>query len=257
MIRSKLPTIKKLLITDLDGTLFGNRESLMELMSALKEREGSIGFGIATGRTLASATQALREWNVFVPNIMVTCVGSEIYYGMPPVQDHEYSRHINYRWEPDRIRETLGEQKGFELQPESAQRAHKISYFLDPATGISRKDIVNLLRRNKLAVQVIYSHDQFLDILPLRASKGCAIRYLAMKWKLPMENILVAGDSGNDEEMFRVSTLGIAVGNHSHELEVLKDLPNVYFAKEYYAGGILEGAKHYDFFNDGRNPDLA
>ncbi|MFH1963926.1 MAG: HAD-IIB family hydrolase, partial [Acidobacteriota bacterium] len=241
MIRSKLPTIKKLLLTDLDGTLFGNQESLRELMSVLKEREGSIGFGIATGRTLASATQVLREWNVLIPNIMVTCVGSEIYYGLPPVQDHEYSRHINYRWAPDRIRKILGERKGFELQPENTQRPHKISYFLDPATGITRQDIVNRLRRNKLAVQVIYSHDQFLDILPLRASKGHAIRYLAMKWKLPMENILVAGDSGNDEEMLRVSTLGVAVGNRSHELEVLKDLPNVYFAKEFYAGGIIEG----------------
>ena len=257
MIRSKLPTIKKLLITDLDGTLFGNQESLVELMGTLKELEGSIGFGIATGRTLESATQVLKEWNVFVPNIMVTSVGSEIYYGMPPVQDHEYSRHINYRWEPERILETLGERKGFELQPENTQRPHKISYFLDPATGISKKDIVNLLRRNKLAVQVIYSHDQFLDILPLRASKGHAIRYLAMKWNLPMENILVAGDSGNDEGMLRVSTLGVAVGNRSHELEILKDLPNVYFAEKYYAGGILEGARHFNFFNDERNPDTA
>ena len=257
VIRSKLPTIKKLLLTDLDGTLFGNRESLVELMGVLKEHEETIGFGIATGRTLASATQVLKEWNVIVPNIMVTSVGSEIYYGLPPVQDHEYSRHINYRWAPDRIRKILGEQKGFELQPENTQRPHKISYFLDPETGITRQDIVNRLRRDKLAVQVIYSHDQFLDILPLRASKGHAIRYLAMKWNLPMENILVAGDSGNDEEMLRVSTLGVAVGNHSHELESLKDLTNVYFAEDYYAGGILEGARHFDFFNDERTPDSA
>ncbi len=257
MIRSKLPTIKKLLLTDLDGTLFGDQESLEELMSLLKEHEGSIGFGIATGRTLASATQVLREWNVLIPNIMVTSVGSEIYYGIPPVQDHEYSRHINYRWAPDRIRKVLGEQKGFELQPENTQRPHKISYFLDPETGITKQDVVNQLRRNKLAVQVIYSHDQFLDILPLRASKGHAIRYLAMKWKLPMENILVAGDSGNDEEMLRVSTLGVAVGNRSHELEMLKDLPNVYFAENFYAGGIIEGARHYDFFNEERNSKPA
>ena len=255
MIKSKLPTIKKLLLTDLDGTLFGNKESLLELMGLLKEHEGSIGFGIATGRTLASAAQVLKEWNVFVPNIMVTCVGSEIYYGMPPVQDRDYIRHINYRWEPDRIRRTLGEQKGFELQPQSAQRLHKISYFLDPETGITKQDIVNKLRRNRLAVQVIYSHDQFLDILPLRASKGHAIRHLAMKWNLPMENILVAGDSGNDEEMLRVSTLGVVVGNRSHELDKLKDLPNIYFAEDYYAGGILEGARHFNFFNNERTPD--
>lgn len=257
VVKSKLPTIKKLLFTDLDGTLLGDRESLEELMGILKAKEGSIGLGIATGRTLSSSIKTLREWGVAVPNIMVTCVGSEIYYGLPPVQDLAYRRHINYRWEPDRVRKLLGGVEELELQPESEQREHKISYSLDPDSGVSRAEIVRLLRRNKLAVQVIYSHEAFLDILPLRASKGHAIRYLAMKWGLAMEDILVAGDSGNDEEMLRVSNLGVVVGNCNPELDVLRDDPGVYFAERPYAGGILEGAQHFEFFTDERSPEDA
>jgi len=255
LVKSKLPTIRKLLITDLDGTLFGDRASLDELLEILLRTEGRIGLGIATGRTLGSARKSLREWGVTVPNIMITCVGSEIYYGSPPVQDNQYKRHISYRWHPDRVREVLDPLDGFEPQPASEQRDHKISYFLDPGSGITRNDIVRLLRSHKLAVQVIHSHEAFLDILPLRASKGHAIRYLALKWGLAMEDILVAGDSGNDEEMLRVSNLGVAVGNRSPELEALRDVPGVYFAEKPYAAGILEGARHFDFFNEERSSD--
>jgi sucrose-phosphate synthase len=88
----------------------------------------------------------------------------------------------------------------------------------------------------------------YLDVLPMRASKGSAIRYLADKWGIPVDSILVAGDSGNDEEMLSGNTLGVVVGNHSAELEVLRNRERIYFAEGHYAWGILEGIEHYDFF---------
>lgn len=84
-------------------------------------------------------------------------------------------------------------------------------------------------------------------MLPVRASKGLAVRYLAYKWGLPLQSFLIAGDSGNDEEMLVGDTLGVVVGNHSPELESLRDREQIYFAKNTYALGILEGMKHYHF----------
>ena len=40
-------------------------------------------------------------------------------------------------------------------------------------------------------------------------------------------------------------TLGIVVGNHSPELEVLRGLTHVYFAQHAHAAGVLEGLSHY------------
>jgi len=88
-----------------------------------------------------------------------------------------------------------------------------------------------------------------LDLLPVRASKGLAIRYLSIKWGLPPERILVAGDSGNDEDMLRGNTLGLVVGNYSPELLRLKGREGVYFAEGHYANGILEGMQFYDFLD--------
>ena len=50
-------------------------------------------------------------------------------------------------------------------------------------------------------VNVIFSHQEFLDILPAGASKDKAIEFISNKWNIPLEIILVAGNSGNDEEM--------------------------------------------------------
>jgi sucrose-phosphate synthase len=107
--------------------------------------------------------------------------------------------------------------------------------------------IHNLLLENKCRYQLIYSHGQYLDILPYRASKGKAIRYLSYKWDIPLSNFLVSGDSGNDEEMLRGEPLGVVVGNFSPELARLKGSRNVFFADRSCAGGILEAILKYRF----------
>ena len=94
---------------------------------------------------------------------------------------------------------------------------------------------------------LIYSHNKYVDILPYRASKGKAIRYLSYKWEIPLKNFLVCGDSGNDEEMLRGEPLAVVVGNYSSELEKLRGRKNIYFAKQKYAGGILEAIQRFKF----------
>jgi sucrose-phosphate synthase len=72
---------------------------------------------------------------------------------------------------------------------------------------------------------------------------------MAYKWGFPLENILIAGDSGNDEGMLSGSTLGVVVGNYSKELEKLRKYPRVYFAQAHHAAGILEGIRYYNFLD--------
>jgi len=92
--------------------------------------------------------------------------------------------------------------------------------------------------------------------LPTRASKGFALRYFAHRWGIPLEHVLAAGGSGADEDMMRGNTLAAVVANrHDEELSKLVELERIYFAKQSYAGGILEALDHYDFFNNCTVPD--
>ena len=212
-----------------------------------------MGFGIATGRRIESAVKILKEWDVPLPDVLVTSVGTEIYYGVSMEMDSGYQHHLDYRWEPDALREALQGLPGLRMQAASEQRRFKISYFMDPVKAPSLAHITGHLRQSGLHANVVFSLGMYLDLLPVRASKGSAIRYLADKWDIEVEHILVAGDSGNDEEMLNGNTLGVVVGNHSEELETLRGRDLIYFAEGRYARGILEGIEYYDFLGKIRN----
>ncbi|AHB89607.1 sucrose phosphate synthase Sps [Thermosynechococcus sp. NK55a] len=246
LTRNRLLTLERLLISDIDNTLIGDRAALERLLTLLQRRP-EMGFGVATGRHLEITLEVLHEWGVPIPDVLITSVGSEIYYGPHLVPDTSWQQHISYRWEPQRVRDTLAAVAGLRLQPPENQRSHKISYNVDTTVLPSITPVLRLLRQQKLHCRPIFSHNQFLDILPLRASKGDALRYLALKWGYPLQKLLVAGDSGNDEQMLTGNTLAVVVGNHSPELEKLRDRPHIYFAKGHYAQGILEAIEHYGF----------
>ena len=117
-------------------------------------------------------------------------------------------------------------------------------------------EIVTLLRQKELATNVLFSFGQFLDVLPARASKGQALRYVAQRLDIPMEHILAAGGSGADEDMMRGNTLAVVVGNRHHEeLSQLVDQDSIYRAVQPHALGILEAIDHYDFFQACRMPE--
>jgi sucrose-phosphate synthase len=127
-----------------------------------------------------------------------------------------------------------------EYQEEETQRRFKVSYYMDPAKD-RLATIHNRLLHHRCRYNLIYSHDRYLDILPYRASKGKAIRYLSYKWEIPLMNFLVCGDSGNDEEMLRGEPRAVVVANYSHELAELKGSRNVYFANSAVPAESLKG----------------
>ncbi|MDD3517270.1 MAG: HAD-IIB family hydrolase [Chromatiales bacterium] len=254
-LSGKLAQADRAIVTDIDNTLLGDRAGLRLLLQQLKERGRGVAFGIATGRRIDSAIEVLREWGVPMPDVLISSVGSEIHYGPEITEDGGWARHIDHRWNPSRLSELLLALPGVELQPAIDQRRFKLSFFVDPEQAPTLEEIERLLRQNDLSANLIASHDRYLDLLPVRASKGFAVRYFADKWGIPIEQVLVAGDSGNDEDMLRGSTLGVVVGNHHAELERLRGFRRVHFAAATHAGGIAEALEHYDFFGACRVPD--
>jgi sucrose-phosphate synthase len=246
-IGKRLVKLNHFIISDIDNTLIGEEnDHLEELLDVLKKHRKTIGFGVATGRTIDSARAYLEENGVHAPDIIISSVGAEIYYGKNIHYAKGWAAHISAKWDREKIVKALEEIPFLTYQAETTQRQFKVSY--DMGLGKDRlPKIHEQLLRNKCRYTLIYSHDKYLDILPYRASKGKALRYLGYKWEIPLNNFLVCGDSGNDEEMLRGDPLAGIVGNYSPELEKLKGQRNIYFAKQKYAGGILEAIRKYKF----------
>lgn len=254
--RSRLITADRLLVSDIDNTLIGDARALKQLLQMLMDIGGKVAFGIATGRNSDLTLEVLEKWRVPTPQLLITSVGTSIRYGPDLVRDSGWEKHISFRWRPQAVREVMKELPGIKLQPPEGQGPYKISYDIDPERVLSIEEIRQRLRKSRLQVKVIYSHQAFLDLLPVRASKGMALRYFATKWGIPLERCLVAGDSGNDEEMLTGSTLGVVVGNHDSELEKLRGDPRIYFSKGHHAQAIIEAIEHYDFFGEIQQPSM-
>jgi len=251
-IGRRIIKLKHFIVTDIDNTLTGgDKESLKKLLAILQNNQESIGFGIATGRTVESTVKHLGKHDIIHPDVIISSVGAELYYGEKLHFSRGWETHISKQWNRAKIKNLLDKFDFLEYQEEDTQRKFKISYYMKPEKdNIAR--IHAMLIKNRCRYNLIYSHDKYLDILPFRASKGKAIRYLSYKWDIPLNNFLVCGDSGNDAEMLKGVSCGVIVGNYSKELESLKGLKNIYFADRQYADGIMEGLNHYKFIEKTR-----
>ncbi|MDH3347045.1 MAG: HAD-IIB family hydrolase [Desulfobulbaceae bacterium] len=242
----RLTEISKLLITDIDNTLVGDNEQLQTLLHLLEGNKERVGWGMATGRSLDLTLDIMTEYNIPMPDVLICSVGTEIYYGPDLRTDKGWQSNIAHFWNPEKIKKSLEDLSFLTPQEGEGQRRYKISYYMDDDDGLLDQ-IHQCLHGAKLRYQLIYSHGKFLDILPYRASKGKAVDYLQAKWEIAPQDIMVAGDSGNDEDMLKGKQRGLVVGNHSNELKKLKGRRSIYFSKHGHAGGIIDGLGHYQF----------
>lgn len=238
------------IISDIDQNLLGDTKALAEFNQILNENRKNISFCIATGRRLDSALKIIKKYKIIQPDILITSMGTEIYYSQNLEKDIAWTNHIDYLWNRNAIQRLLADLPGLSLQPKEEQSAYKVSYFYDPNEAASINEIRRLLHQNDQTVNTIFSFGQYLDIVPVRASKGYAVRWFAEQWSIPLNHILTAGGSGADEDMMRGNTLSVVVENrHNEELSDLTDIEPIYYSKKKYALGILDGIEQYDFFS--------
>lgn len=232
----------RLLLCDIDNTLTGCMQGA-EHMASFLAKEPSLAFGVATGRSLQEAERLLCEWRQPSPDVLITSVGTEIYWrrGGRLVADNTYSTHIDQAWDPSEIDRRIASLGGVERQPEVEQRRHKRSYFAAEPSAIAavREAIADM------PVRVVHSHGRLLDILPERGGKGAAMIWAARTLEIGLDHVFAAGDSGNDVDMLSACRNGILVANHSSELDHLVGRSTIYLARRPHANGIIEGMQAY------------
>lgn len=263
--RRSVRPVTRMLVTDMDGTLLGHWQGLKRLSHWL-ERNRQCLFVVATGRGVTEALRQLAAWGAPRPDFLITDVGSTIYQLDPHGQPHllpGWHRHLDHGWHRAACEQLLDASAALVPQPDATQSAYKLSYFTRPAgdrppevegegaTATATdgapldKAIARRLVSAGLEARVVHSHGHLLDILPARSGKAGAAEFLRQRFNIDHEDVVAAGDSGNDADLLEYAALGIAVANHSAELERLRSCPTLYWAKSESAAGILEGLEHW------------
>lgn len=245
----KLARAKMFFISDLDGTLIEDDKelaSLQEIKNWILANRDAVAFGISSGRNKTLTLQAIEEHGLPYPDMMVCSAGTEIYYTKDVIADAGWEHHINHQWKRAAIETALINYPKLQLQEQAAQWPLKLSYYAD--ADFNENDLADLhhyLDEKKLRAKILLTDNKCLDILPVRAGKGNAVRYLGYKWQMPVENIVTAGNGGNDIDMLSGKAKGIVVANYSPELEALKNSRHVYFAATPLSKGVWEGINFY------------
>jgi sucrose-6-phosphatase len=247
-----------LFVTDLDDTLVyrtvGNDDVLERLNQYLSLHRQEYGTKIvyATGRSPVLYRELQAKKNLLTPDALVLSVGTEIYLDGGDTPDSAWSEILSPGWDRQLVLSITQKYPELELQPDSEQRAFKVSFFLQQAVaGDILPQIETELQKYELKIKLIYSSGIDLDIVPLTSDKGQAMQFLRQKWKFAAEQTVVCGDSGNDIALFAVGNeRGIIVGNARPELlQWHNEYPANYryLAQNFCAGGILEGLKYFGF----------
>jgi sucrose-6F-phosphate phosphohydrolase len=241
--------LERLLAMDIDGTLLVDGEpslGLSTLRQVIRSWGGRIGVVYATGRSFHSTMTLVRMGVLPHPVAIASFVGTEVWTPPWSEEDRVYRREMLRGWDRDAVERELDRFEGLELQPQEFQSDLKISYYMTRAPTVT--DIELFLHEHGLAARIIYSGSRFLDVIPSRAGKAPAIRYLSGVLDCEHSPILVAGDSMNDADMLSDPRfMRVIARNAESGLSSLPSSPLSHRPSLPFALGVLEGAEALGF----------
>ncbi|MDO8544708.1 MAG: HAD family hydrolase [Opitutaceae bacterium] len=238
----------RLFCTDLDGTVIGNPEASQRLRRAWDalDRGTRPWLVYATGRSCADTRAVAAAQRLPEPDYIIGGVGTEM-CDLSGEQDlADFCAQFGEGWDLAKIEAIVGAVPGIERQPPEFLHPYKSSWYWHRVDRSQLASLEQRLAGAGLRVNVVYSSLRYLDVLPLRGNKGNALTWLCARRGIPLDRVLVAGDTANDSSLFLLPGVkGIVVENAQPELfEAVVKLP-VFVSRQVMADGVLEGLKHF------------
>jgi sucrose-6F-phosphate phosphohydrolase len=261
----------------MDRTILPNGDQdespqVRSVLSLLVERS-EIKLAYVSGRDKGLIQSAITEYDLPLPDYAVGDVGTTIYEvtGRSWNPWESWFEEIAKDWNGMEHEDLHSLLKGFDdltLQEQEKQNRFKVSYYTDE--GIDDQRLVDEMKQHLsesgLNCRVIWSVDEqrrqgLVDVLPRRASKLHAIRYLMDQKSYLKSRVVFCGDSGNDLDVLTSEIRSVLVKNASKEVRrnALESVAEngrsetLYVAKGNFMGmngnytsGVLEGLAHFE-----------
>lgn len=242
----------KLFVSDLDGTMLPNKSAVSrENVEAVRRAaEAGVVVTIATGRMYEAALPVARELGLDVPIIaynggLIKSPSGRVYEEHP--LDTQLARDIiafchardwyiqEYSGGRLRYAAACAESRYYENSQGVPGIAVGRDGMLVHAAGNCKLLLVTAGRAETLAraeelnaafgmsVDVTRSADTLVEIVPKGVSKASALRTLADRLGIPMEETMAIGDAYNDLPMLRSAGKSVAMGNAFPEVKEAAD----------------------------------
>ena len=239
-----------LLASDIDGTLLGDETGEAWLRELAARFRSSFKLAYITGRHRPSVLQLIDEGRLPRPDFICSEVGTELLDLNDPHNELglQYAAQVSPQWNLETIY-SLGEGPGIHKQdfPEGQPRFQAGFFWdADPQTLSAFYE-----RLTDLEQYAIYpSSNVFIDVIPHPLGKGGAVNFLQKQLALDPIRIVVAGDTGNDRQMFETGYQGVLPLNALDELKAAASEPWHYHSPFPAARGVLDGLWYFGMVED-------
>lgn len=236
-----------LLASDLDGTLLGDEEDARCLRQFFSLHQNRVTLAYVTGRYRRSVLELIAAGRLPRPRFICSDVGTEILDMGDPGNaiGQTYAAQVAPAWSLDEIyRRGVGD--GITRQEfDAGQPRFQAGFYWDtqPAT-------LTAFHERLSGIEGLYiqtSYETYLDVLPATLGKGNAVRFLREQLAFSPDQVVVAGDAGNDRQMFETEFRGIVPVNALDELKALARQPWHYHSPQPVARGVIDGLRHFGF----------
>ena len=269
--------LRLLLCTDMDRTVVPNGAEPEHVQARMRFRyfcqRPEVTLAYVTGRHRQLVEKAIRSYQLPEPDYLVTDVGTKVYqFQQQQWQEMtQWQQEIAKDWcgkTHQQLKLALQDIAGLKLQEFSKQNTHKLSFYL-PVYHDNQSVIAMIEQRlDALGVKasVMWSIDELtniglLDVLPQRATKLHALEFLQQHLGFATDQVVFAGDSGNDMPVLASAFQSVLVHNASNEVKqqalvlsednghsgqlLLATNPDPLGMNGNYSAGVLQGVWHF------------
>jgi len=241
------PIGPKILFLDLDNYIEQSK-GLSILIKKLRDdlMNNDIQLGILTGRSIKAARYRYAETQLPKPAVWICQAGTEIYYADENKSDIFWQDLISVDWNRKGVEKVLFDLKDYlVLQQTQNQGLFKVSYLLNEPSDAILPLVRKRLRRSGIAASPHLKCHWYLDVVPMRASRAEAIRFLTLRWGLSLDKVLVVASQQGDDELIKGLTTSVIPVHHDSSLDSLRSQQKAFFSDA--QDGVLDGLKHFRF----------
>lgn len=236
-----------LFASDIDGTLLGDEIGEAWLHQFVASQNSHFILAYITGRYCESVLALIEQGRLPRPRFICGNVGTEII----DLSDSSnsigkaYAAQVPSTWDIEEIyRRGIGD--GIRIQEfERGQPRFQAGFNWD-----ARAESLQAFHERISTIDGIYtqtSYDMYIDVFPSILGKGNAVHFLRRQLNLQPRQVVIAGDSGNDRQMFETGYSGIVPVNAFDELKALAKQPWHYHSPYPAGRGVFDGLQYFGF----------